>query len=287
MTNNKKSEGVNVSPKYIDPSDKSRKYSDEIFFDFRKDHPTDFIKLQPQKFNTRWSIFKGIPVYYAYRFEYLKQRGDDSSVTDWSGKPMYKGTKNRDVIDKIRHILKYGRQPHNLTNLFPPEHLQKMIDISLDRFEEHAGEFSDFDVIMSLPSNSDLNDLIMKSIKKRTGRGTKFMKAPMLKTAYKQLKFYRARIEKMTDKGKSYANSVLKSLNNKTGDVEIKNIPAGVRRYAYGFMKLKKALDEIINGDILLVDDTIGTGSTLKEAERLLKPFTKGDIWCFAFIKDF
>lgn len=268
MLNQRKSEGVNVDPKYADKDDKKWKRNDQFFFNFERDHPSDFIKLLPQKYNTRLSINHGINTYYAYALS----KGIES---------------NRDGANWTRHGIKYGRKPFSPSDLFPPEYLDEMIEIALDRFEEYVRPLSEFGTFISLPSRSDLNKLIMDAMKKRVGDGVNFLTAPMVKDAYKNLQYHKDAVNRMTPEGKDRLIKTFAGLRKREGNVEIKNIPDSLRRYAFGFMKLNDKIETIKNHDILLVDDTIGSGASLVEALRLLKPFYKKELWFFAFLKDY
>lgn len=271
-------EGIGWDPENSE-NPKTVDKDDTVFFNFKKDFPEDIVYLTPQKYNSHLSNFRGFNIYYAYRFEFTKNRKEpvEKSAPDMSF---------GDVVNMTRTILKYGRPPHEKWDEFPTEHLDRMIEISLDRFEK-LKSLKEFGSVISLPSKSDLNERIMKQIKRRVNRNTKVISAPFVKSIYKNLKYYTDMFNAMTPKGKEFLISVFKSLKTKTGEVEIKHIPASLRKYIYGFLELKVPLQRIKNYNVLLVDDTIGSGGTFKEAERLIRQFTPNEVWLYAFLKDY
>lgn len=72
---------------------------------------------------------------------------------------------------------------------------------------------------------------------------------------------------------------------------EVKKFGANIRRYLYNLLKfsidLHSVIDMIENKNVLLVDDTIGEGTTLRDAMRLLEKFNPKNIMSFTVMRDF
>jgi hypothetical protein len=151
-----------------------------------------------------------------------------------------------------------------------------------------------FDIVFPLPSQFSANKLILKIYREINPNAT-FLDEPFIKKISQEIRYDPSEVSR---EGSSLSlplvDAYFKSFRETYFDrlFEIKNVRATLRRYIYNFMAIqewcKYYLPYLVNGKrILLIDDTIGEGVTLREAANLILPFNPKSITSFTVLRDY
>jgi len=253
--------------------------------DFTRDDINDVINLSPPDDNV-WSWRTQNPkvlVYRAFSFnphsKYFKDVGDKREKLE--------------VQDRIRRIMKdLDKSAMNY-----PKFLY-MIDKSIDKFDALGKDLSKSTnlSIVPMPSKSQLNNLIIQRIQRKFKNILSYdlFKKAITDDVVLNMDKINNEMWARTNKEKivRYFNSMKKA--NQGNPYEVKFVNTGFRRYITNFLIFKddpskKIFKDLINGNILFVDDTIGNGNTLKDMIRLIRSceFYPELILCYAFLNDF
>ena len=166
--------------------------------------------------------------------------------------------------------------------------------IDYNGFKFGIDSITAFDIVLPLPSQFSANRLISK-IYKEINPNAKFLDEPFIKKMSQDIRYNSSQVLR---EGSSLSlplvDAYFKSFKETYFDrpFEIKNVRATLRRYIYNFMAIqgwcKHYLPYLVNGKrILLIDDTIGEGVTLREAANLIRPFNPKSITSFAVLRDY
>lgn len=215
-----------------------------------------------------------------------------------------KATEKHHRKDFIRSIIK--RIDNSAINY---DDLLKIIDNSIDRFDSFAERSNRYkkkmgtqmageqtNLIVALPSHSKLNELIVKRFQLKHKNLMSYGTFEKLMSDELVLDMEKVEREPSARKNKERIVKYYNNLKATHGGqpFEVKFITANFRRYFYNFLTFKhdpthQAFNTLVNGNIMLVDDTIGEGNTLKEAIRILKSgqVVPNRVLCYAFLRDF
>ena len=207
--------------------------------------------------------------------------------------------------DLIRSVIKrIDKSAINYNDLI------KIIDKSIDRFDSLAERSNRYkkrvggiqptgqltNLIVALPSHSQLNPLIVQRFQRKHKNLMSYGTFEKMMSDELVLDMEKVESEPSARKNKErivkYYNALKRTHAGKP--FEVKFITANFRRYFYNFLTFKhdpthQAFNTLANGNIMLVDDTIGEGNTLAEAVRVLKAgqVVPNRVLCYAFLRDF
>lgn len=261
-------------------SDGVRVRGGEVTFDQMNDYASDQLRLFINKKSNR---FYSMPtsglhkIFYAYQFttynEYFKWVGERVQMTreEWN-----------ESINFVRKELKDYKNPTIVKNV------NEMIDRSLLRFDR-LEKLSNYDVLVPLKSSSTLNDVIADKIKDRTG--AKVLSDTIVKNTIGNVNINLPDTE-TSDKTRQYLDTIKKKFAGiPDQEFRSKMIKASFRRYVTNFLKYKgdeESIRKNIEGkNVLLIDDTLGEGATLKEMNRLIVKLNPKSVASFIFLKDY
>lgn len=180
----------------------------------------------------------------------------------------------------------------------------KMIQVAVDSFYEAVDyngsrhriyNASDFDTVINLPSQFSANTRICEYFNDFWPYKFPILDNVLSKKLSQEVQFdikkiLREDCTKTFSLVDDYINGFKNTYWNKP--FEIKHIKPTLRRYVHNFLQLEpwcnKYLSQFIKGkNILLVDDTIGEGITLKEASDVLNQFSPRTITSFTVMRDY
>lgn len=244
--------------------------SNGVKFDFATDSPDTALKLYVNKKDIKFHSLGGVPnIFYAYYF----------SPSDKTVKKDVRLHK----INSIRTAIKSYSDQSVVSNV------DKMIEFSLNRFNI-LKPLSSFDTIIPLKSSSPLNDVIASKVKHKNGAD--IMSELIVKDVIKNISIDLPDSE-TNPKTLAFVDDIRDKFSKVPNDeFRSKMVPASFRRYISKFLKFNNRYDktefEKLNGkNILVIDDTLGEGSTLKEIQRLLYQYSPSSVCYFVFIKDY
>lgn len=244
--------------------------SSGIKFDFSTDSTDTVLKLYVNKKDIKFHSLGGVSnIFYAYYFS----PSDKTIKTD-----------NRlHKINSIRTAIKSYSDPLVVSGV------DKMIEFSLNRFNI-LKPLSSFDTIIPLKSSSPLNDVIANKLKQKNGADV--LSDLIVKDVINNISVDLPDSE-TNPKTLAYLGDILDKFS-KIPDEEFKSkmVPSSFRRYISKFLKFnskydKSVFDKVNGKRILVIDDTLGEGSTLKEIQRLLYQYSPQSVDYFVFIKDY
>jgi phosphoribosylpyrophosphate synthetase len=149
---------------------------------------------------------------------------------------------------------------------------------------------NDIDLILSVPSSRLANDKILEILHSTIPNAAAFRHA-FAKGLTENVKVDHDRIlSESSKKTPAYVENEVRCMKEKHKGqrFEVKFLEMSFRRYVYNFMTviLENAANLIRGKNVLLVDDTIGEGITLKETSRLVNQFQPKSIIGFAITRD-
>lgn len=252
----------------------------KLIFDWGNDLPTDLLNLNSvsTKISKRFKKFRTIIIYAAYQFVSAQKYAVTNNVDK---------NEIKTQIDLSRRILK------NLDDENTVENVIKMINVSLDEFEKHH-PISSFDVIVYPQSSGKMNDLILGEVKKRTEKP--IVNFSFVKNVTSKLQMDQDLLNRSdSEKTKQLVPQIYKALLNKPDRIyAVKQVSASLRRYFNNFLRWADDTDKvklgaaIKSGKILMVDDTIGEGATLKEMTRLImSENSESTLVAYILLKDY
>ena len=260
-----------------------------LYFDFFDDagsYTSNIVNLKYNNRNLKLYNIKGIKIFYGYYFnrnfkpktpKFGKERNDTQSVND-----------ARTTIKSV-----------DCSKIYSGEHstgefsINEMIDLAIDRFSQLV-DLNSFTSIISAPSNSRLNDLILDRFQVRVGTNI-ITKDALQKNEINKVAYLMDEYNKLDEKGKRFFHAVKKSVLNKDRTFEMKMVPTTMRRLFHNFISLKqnnqkeaiKTATKISDGKVLIIDDTIGSGATFLEIVREIKPLKPNEIYLFGLLQDY
>ncbi|NDI08895.1 MAG: phosphoribosyltransferase, partial [Actinobacteria bacterium] len=194
-------------------------------------------------------------------------------------KPIISRTEHNDKVNYIRTAIKSYSPDIS-------ENVDNMIDASLNRFEL-VKPLKTFDVVVPLKSSSVLNDVIAKRINIKSN--VEVIPELIVKNTIKNIKI-EIPSEETSEKTKQYVDTIKRRMTS-IGDQEFRSkmIPASFRRYVSNYLKFndkydRSTFDKINGKNILVIDDTLGEGVTLREIQRLLYQYQPKSIFYFILL---
>jgi len=271
--------------------------TNKLNFSFDSDFPApddNLIYLKPNRRNSRLYNIKGFKIFYGYYF--------NRNFTP--NKPSYFKPNNTQSINDARTTIKHVDikkiymfngmdSAGNYTWTRDESPIIKMIDLAIERFSELV-DLNSFTSIISAPSSSRLNDLILDRFQMSVGTHI-ITKNALQKNEINQIAYFMDEYNKLSDDGKRKFHSVKNGIVKKTGTFEMKHVPPTMRSLFHNFISLKqnnqkesiKIANKISNGKVLIIDDTIGTGGTFLEIVREIKPLKPKEIYLFGLLQDY
>lgn len=249
-------------------------------FDWNNDLVGDIIPLTKinTKFSKLYKKIKKITIYWSYKF----LTASKYSLESGKSKEEIKNS-----IDQCRRELKNLNDPNIIENV------SKMVNVSLNEFEK-SYPITSFDVIVYPVSSGKMNDLIISELKKRTDKP--LVTLSFVKNITKYIKLDDDLLSKSkSEKTKNLVPLVYKALmKNPEKIYAVKNVRASLRRYFHNFLRWEndiesiKLVSSLKSGKILIVDDTIGEGATLKEMlKQIISINTESEIVAYIPFKDY
>lgn len=235
------------------------KESDKFEFVWNEDAPGDLVNLKLQRYNKLLSTKGGDKVYYAYKVDSAQK--DESAILRKSIK--YMDTKvNREDVE-----LMISKAVVNFNTLSP---------------------LSNYDLIITPKSTSNVLDLLKNFIHAKAGSNTLLSSDVFVKNTIDNIKFDEEKLNKLPQDNREKIVLILNKVFSKQ-DYKIKSLPPRFRKYVINFLKFnteveKRLINRIIGGKILLVDDILTEGTTIKSMSSLLKSLNALDVTSFVLL---
>lgn len=288
-----------------------------LIFKFDGTYPTDFIELGSGKFVQKRVGDVNI-IYLAHNFmsesDVMSQISNYINQIDINANP----TINARIARDPDLFFKYKKEIRRaIKNLSSNEYISLtgkdindiriMINNGIRDFNKKVDEISNYDLIITAPSQAPLNQMIINEFKSYINpEKTLVIDDFLLKNRVKDIRWDNeeyleveeregknpdqiAKVRKMRD-------ITLKSLYSKINmnkEFQVKMVTkSSLRRYFYKFMHINDKLDEqlflkINNGKVLIIDDSFGSGVTIREAARAIKHLNPKKTDAFILLHDY
>ena len=286
-------------------------------FRFNKDYPEDFIKIGSGNFVQKRSGDVNL-IYLAHKFMSEKEVMDELSnyinQTDINANPTINAKIARDpdlffVYKKeIRRAIKnLSTTDHISFTGKDIKNVRMMIKSGILDFNTRINNLKNYDLIITVPSQAPLNQMIISEFKSYINpEKTLVIDDFLLKNRVKHIRWDNdeyLRVEEREGKDpdqiakvRKMRDIMLKSLYssvNMNKEFQIKMVTkSSLRRYFHKFMHINDVLDEelflkINNSNILIIDDSFGSGVTMREAARAIKHLNPKRIDAFILLHDY
>lgn len=286
-------------------------------FRFNKDYPEDFIKIGSGNFVQKRSGDVNL-IYLAHKFmsekEVMDELSDYINQTDINANPTINAKIARDpdlffVYKKeIRRAIKnLSTTDHISFTGKDIENVRMMIKSGILDFNTRINNLKNYDLIITVPSQAPLNQMIISEFKSYINpEKTLVIDDFLLKNRVKHIRWDNdeyLRVEEREGKDpdqiikvRKMRDIMLKSLYstvNMNKEFQIKMVTkSSLRRYFHKFMHINDVLDEelflkINNSNILIIDDSFGSGVTMREAARAIKHLNPKRIDAFILLHDY
>lgn len=236
--------------------------TDSFDFDWKVDNPEDLIYLKLQRYNKLLSKKDGNKVYYAYKFN--KDSGSD---------------KNQELRKSIKYLDdKVNKQDVDL-----------MISKAANSFNSIM-PLSNFDLIVTPSSTSKVLDLMKNFLHAKAGPNTLMASDLFVKNSIENIRFDQDKLNKLDDKNRDQVTKILNKAFSKE-DYKLRSVPPRYRKFILNFIKLnteaeKRIINRIANGKILIVDDILTEGTTVKNINTILTDLGASEITSFVLLTD-
>jgi len=187
------------------------------------------------------------------------------------------------------------------------ENVRMMIKSGILDFNTRINNLKNYDLIITVPSQAPLNQMIISEFKSYINpEKTLVIDDFLLKNRVKHIRWDNdeyLRVEEREGKDpdqiakvRKMRDIMLKSLYssvNMNKEFQIKMVTkSSLRRYFHKFMHINDVLDEelflkINNSNILIIDDSFGSGVTMREAARAIKHLNPKRIDAFILLHDY
>ena len=286
-------------------------------FRFNKDYPEDFIKIGSGNFVQKRSGDVNL-IYLAHKFMSEKEVMDELSnyinQTDINANP----TINAKIARYPDLFFVYKKEIRRaIKNLSTTDHIsftgkdienvRMMIKSGILDFNTRINNLKNYDLIITVPSQAPLNQMIISEFKSYINpEKTLVIDDFLLKNRVKHIRWDNdeyLRVEEREGKDpdqiakvRKMRDIMLKSLYssvNMNKEFQIKMVTkSSLRRYFHKFMHINDVLDEelflkINNSNILIIDDSFGSGVTMREAARAIKHLNPKRIDAFILLHDY
>ena len=261
----------------------------ELFCQLDHDKESNVINLLPTKYNTRLHKFKNINLFIGYYFN-KKYSTYSKKMGNWYIRKILKSLDFEKIVyckgEEMEWVYGKGEKI-----------LNRMIDNSINRFSQLV-DLNSFDLIIPAPSSAPLNNLIVERFSRVIKNKESITNDIFLKNSINKIAYYREEYNKLSHKGKILFSNAIRSIlrkgkNREEIKYEIKMMPPTMRHLIHNFIGLKKdkktinVINKLNSDKILIIDDTIGSGSTFLEIIREIQPYKPKEIYLYAFLKDY
>ena len=238
----------------------SRNSNGDFIFNWTDDEADDLMPLKFQKFNHVFKNRLGMDVYIAYKTRKHTDKEDKNQIGDLQ---LY--IKN-DIASK------------------DPKNYALFLAKAVMMFDKHYG-LPAFDVICTPKSSSTLNTDIAKLMQRKAGSNTILATDVMVKNAVSNITI---NMDKLKGKDESTVKSVQNMLDKaiSSGRFKMADIFPKFRGLFQNFIVFnnktdKRIFNSIVNGRILVIDDILTRGTTLREMNRILMDLLPKEIVYF------
>jgi DNA-directed RNA polymerase subunit F len=233
--------------------------TDQFDFIWTKDAPSDLIDLKLQKYNKVLSTKNGNKVYYAYKFNKVQ----DKEKT------------------QLRSSIKY------LDDKINKRDIDTMLSKAINNFNS-IEPISNFDIIITPKSSSKILDELKNKLQAKAGNNVLLSSDIFVKNTIDNIKFDEDKIDKLSNENKIKIKKILNKVFSKE-DYKLRSLPPQYRKYVLNFMKFnseadKRLINAIINGRVLIVDDIVTEGTTIRNMVALLNSIGVEDVVSFALL---
>jgi phosphoribosylpyrophosphate synthetase len=240
---------------------KYNKQSDTFDFIWKEDAPDDLINLKLQKYNRVLSKKDGNKVYYAYKLN--KDAGSETKILKQSIKY---------VDDKV------SESDVNL-----------MINKAVASFNA-IDDLSSYDLVVTPKSTSKVLDLMRNAIGAKAGPNTMVSSDLFVKNTIDNIKFDEEKLSKVPEKERNQIVKILNTVFSKE-DYKLRSVSPRFRKFILNFVKFntevnKRVMNRIVNGKILVVDDILTEGTTVKNIVQLLNSAGASEVVSFVLLTD-
>jgi len=232
-------------------------------FDFiwNEDAPEDLIDLKLQKHNKLLSKKDGNKVYYSYKFN--KNKTGQNPV--------------------LRKSIKY------IDDKVSKKDVELMVSKAVVNFNSIV-PLSSFDLIVTPSSTSNVLDLLRNFLHAKAGSNTLVSSDLFVKNTLDNIEFDEEKLNKIEKSKQDQIRSILNKAFSKE-DYKLRSIPPRYRKFISNFIKFnteaeKRVLNAIVNGKILVVDDILTEGTTVKNMIKLLYSYGAEEIVSFVLLTD-
>lgn len=236
--------------------------TDSFDFDWTSDDPGDLIQLKLQRYNKLLSKKDGNKVYYAYKF-------NKAAESD----------KNQELRKSIKYLDdKVNRKDVDL-----------MISKAVNSFNSIV-PVNSFDLIVTPSSTSKVLDLMKNFMHAKAGPNTSLASDLFVKNSIENIQFDQDKLNKLEDKNRAQVMAILKKAFSKE-DYKLRSIPPRYRKFILNFIKLnteaeKRIVNRVANGRVLIVDDILTEGTTVKNIHTILTDMGASEIISFVLLTD-
>lgn len=240
---------------------KYNKDTDSFDFSWKEDSPEDLINLKLQRHNKLLSKKDGNKIYYAYKFN--KSVEGQNSVLRKSIKYL------DDKVNKKDVELMVSKAVVNFNSIVP---------------------LSSFDIIVTPSSTSKVLDLIKNFIHAKAGSNTLVASDLFVKNSVDNIQLDQDKLDKVPEDKRKQIVQILNKIFSKE-DYKLRSIPPRYRKFILNFIKYnteveKRIINGIVNGKILVVDDILTEGTTIKNMIKLLQSSGASEIVSFVLLTD-
>lgn len=237
------------------------KGSDSFDFMWKEDAPGDLMNLKLQKHNRMLSKKDGNKVYYAYKLN--KEAGPETKILKQSIKY---------VDDKV------SESDVNL-----------MISKAVASFNA-IDDLSSYDLIVTPKSTSKVLDLMRNTLGAKAGPNTLVSSDLFVKNTIDNIKFDEEKLSKVPENERKQILKILNTVFSKE-DYKLRSVSPRFRKFILNFVKFnndanKRVMNSIVNGKILVVDDILTEGTTVKNIVQLLNGAGASEVVSFVLLTD-
>jgi len=232
---------------------------DSFEFDWSKDAPDDLLNLKLQLYNKKLSSKNNVDVYYAYKLNNV----------------------NKSIKSDLRNSIKY------MDSKISSNDIDLMLSKAVNNFNS-IEPLSNFDIIVTPKSTSGVLHKLKLKLHAKAGTNTLMSSDIFIKNAIDNIKYDEEKINKLSDDHKKLVLSVLNKIFNKK-DYKIKSIPSQYRKFVLNFLSFnsdtnRQFFNKLLGGKILIVDDIVTEGTTLRNIVDLLSTVKPEKITAFALL---
>lgn len=286
-------------------------------FKFDKNYPNDFIQLDTGNFIQKRSGDINL-IYLAHKFMSEKEVLDGLSgyinQTDDDGHPTINAriAKHPDLFPTYKKEIRKAVKNLSATDFISLtgkdiNSIKLMVNNGIRDFNDRVAIISNYDLIITAPSQSLLNQIIINAFKSYVNpEKTLVIDNFLLKNRVKDIRWDNEEYMKVEEKESKNPEQIakvrrmrditLKSLYSKTNlnkEFQVKMVTkSSLRRYFHQFMHINDKLDEqlflkVNNGNVLIIDDSFGSGVTMREATRSIKHLNPKKVDGFILLHDY